>query len=93
MIYLKFSYKFFWYKNFFIKLKKFLKKDYKIIWINMSNRSSSKQHGHAQSQILRPKSKLRWRRNKANLAAARIEKNENLAATVAKAETALKSEF
>ena len=32
----------------------------------MSNRSSSKQHGHAQSNILRPKSKIRKKKNKAN---------------------------
>ena len=59
----------------------------------MSNRSSSKQHGHAQSSILRPKSKLRARRNHANLAEARNLKNENLANAVEKAEKALNSEF
>jgi hypothetical protein len=59
----------------------------------MSNRSSSKQHGHAQSQILRPKSKLRCRRNSANSILARDAKNNNLKASVSKAEAALKSEF
>jgi len=59
----------------------------------MSNRTSSKQHGHAQSQILRPKSKLRARRNSANGVVARDAKNNNLAAAVSKAEAALKSEF
>jgi hypothetical protein len=59
----------------------------------MSNRTSSKQHGHAQSQILRPKSKLRARRNSANLVEARDLKNNNLEKAVSKAEEALKSEF
>jgi len=59
----------------------------------MSNRSSSKQHGHAQSEILRPKSKLRFRRNSANLVEARDLKNKNLEEAVLKAEKALKSEF
>lgn len=59
----------------------------------MSNRASSKQHGHAQSQILRPKSKLRYRRNSANSVIARDAKNNNLAEVVSKAEAALKSEF
>lgn len=59
----------------------------------MSNRSSSKQHGHAQSQILRPKSKLRNRRNKANAVESRDARLEKLNTTVVKAEEALKSEF
>jgi len=59
----------------------------------MSNRSSSKQHGHAQSSILRPKSKLRDRKNKANAVASREERLEKINSAVSKAEEALNSEF
>lgn len=59
----------------------------------MSNRTSSKQHGHAQSDCQRPKSLLRKKMNKAN---ARVHTIERLTANDANYEKALKwlnSEF
>lgn len=40
----------------------------------MSNRSSSKQHGLSSANEMRPKSKLRKRRNKAKARARRLER-------------------
>lgn len=44
----------------------------------MSNRSSSKQHGHATTNITRPKSKLRHRLNKAKARDRREERHAAL---------------
>jgi len=59
----------------------------------MSSRTSSKQHGHANSDCQRPKSLVRKKMNKATARVARAEKQEKNTAVYNKAVEALKSEF
>lgn len=59
----------------------------------MSNRSSSKQHGHANTDCLRPKSKPRAKARKVIARALRVERREKLTASYLNAVKSLNSEF
>ena len=59
----------------------------------MSNRTASKQHWYAAVEIMRPKSKLWKRRNKANLRAIAAERNEKRFSLYEKAVSKLSSKI